>query len=283
MRLKHPICVVSVLLFVIPCCFALTDNQTALIENLANHTNISSVLLLDLFTYLESQNTTIVQNTTVNVTYAFNATDFYVNRTELVDLYYTANDTKAMIDAFEGTVDDRFMSMRDTYVRQDEINETLSGMENRLHNNTATINENIYNLAKNTDNRFNIAYFLLAIALIGAGYNAYTYRKKYVNISDDIKSVLPDISYEPKTLDETDSSRGFINRLKGISSIKNKIYSLKTPDTLKHKLIDKTNQGLISDEDDLKREIELLKAEVKVKKDEKHKPEALRRNGKKHR
>ena len=255
MRLKPVILVLAVIQVVIQPCLALNQGQIDAINLLSNATGVNNLTLIDLFSSL---NSTMVFNYTMNATCDISNA---VNRTELVDYYYTANDTRAMVDALEESIDDRFMRIPEYYVRSEGFNETVEGIKSQMHNETMMLNDNMVNLAKNNDTRFNIAYFLIALSLVGTAYMFYNYKKKVINVSEDIKSVLPDVTYESKSIDELDSSKGFIDRIRGITAIKAKVGSLKLPDSMKQKLIDRANQGVMASEADLKNEIEAMRAE----------------------
>lgn len=263
MRLKPTIFILFVIQFVILPVIALDENQTSIINQLAAATNMSNETLLNLFSSLNSD-TIIMHNYTANDTCNYTYFhSFFVNKTELIDNYYTANDTRNMINSFEGTVDDRFMRIPEYYIKTESFNDTISSIREQLKNDTLILNDNMLNLAKNTDNRFNIAIFMNVVCIIGLAYILYKHKKEVIDVSDNIKSRLPEVLYEKKSIDELDSSKGFLERIKGISILKSKIGSMKLAEHTKNTLMDKVNQGIISDDNDIKNEIGALKAEGK--------------------
>lgn len=257
MRVKGLLFALVVIQIVIQPALSLSPEQLSTINQLANATNISNTTLINLFLSLNT-NTTLIENHTANITCDFSN---IVNRTELVDFYFTSNDTLAIVKDIEESVDDRFLRFSEYYIKQEDFNKSMGEVREQLHNDTYILNSNILDLARNTDTKFNLIFYALVPITGAIAYIIYGYRKKVINVSTDIKSMLPEVSYQKSSIDELDSSKGFIDRVKGITAIKAKILAMKKPENIRLELLEKVNQGIITKEDEIDSEARILEAE----------------------
>lgn len=246
------LCVIQILLFC-QTAFALNENQTNLIRQIEFKLNLTNNSLVNL---IESLDVNITVNQTLNVTQQ-------VNWTEMQFMFYTRNETEKQFEQLDSEISDRFSGVREYYLQKEDFNSTFDAMvrnvTSAIDNTTNLLWNNQYELDKTTADRFAMTWFLLAVALGGLAYTGYNMRKNVINVNKDVKGALPDVAFEEHPIDELDSSKSFLNRLKGITALKTRVKTMKMPEDEQNRIMDKIDSGLVSDAEDIKRESEALK------------------------
>ena len=214
--------------------YALTTNQTEMINNLSANLNMSNQTLIDFFAYLETDRTNTSEfinynNLTIwtaQIEYKIAIVNSSVNQ-EIINLIATFSSRASSeavtsinrsIDSYDSTVNERLSYIKNNYMAKNELDITLSNI-------TSQLVANDEQLVKIVEEKSNFNLILTLIVAIAAGVGIYYTKGNRFNVSEkDDRIPSPGMhrySIEELTNKEYQSGvRNFYNLIVKINKLK---------------------------------------------------------------